>query len=625
MYLQGSAAVEGVGPSGRHPVSEGRLCARGWSAHEAPRWGPRLRTPLVRRGGTLHPVSWGAALAAAVDSLAALREERRPLAVLSSGGVSNEESFLAVVLARAALGTGNVDAPLRAPYDALSFGSGLPGREGGADGALRELEHADAVLLLEGDLAAAYPRLALAVLRALRRGARLVTIGWSETRMSRLAGARLGFPRARPEEVLERLRAEVSVRVAQGAEERQTAPGPDDALARAAAWLVDAGRAAFVLGAFDGDPAVLARAAALVRSLGDVLEANGRATPLTIPLPVRANTRGSLEMGVTPGALPGRRPLADAAARERFRAVCGGDPCWERGLPFEEMLPDVAGLVVLGEDPLPAHPRPAEARAGLASLDTLVVLGSFVTETSRMARVVLPVASFGEANGTLTNLEGRVQRWIPWGPPEDGVRPAWEALRDLIRGLGTKFAPATLGDVFGAIRDVVPEYAALSPEARADPWGALLPPRSDLDAPRGDRRVGSEPPSGAGRGATTSEASLDVSGAPRARALLRREGVFDWGSDPLVRHSPTLSRTGSSSRKLHPGGEVAMSAEDAGALGVREGWTVRLRSTWGMVEAPVTLRAGMERGLLLVPFAFRGHFAHVWGEEGRAEVEVERP
>lgn len=41
----------GVAPSETHPVSEGRLCARGWSAHEAVLWGDRLRQPLLQRNG----------------------------------------------------------------------------------------------------------------------------------------------------------------------------------------------------------------------------------------------------------------------------------------------------------------------------------------------------------------------------------------------------------------------------------------------------------------------------------------------------------------------------------------------------------------------------------------------
>ena len=52
----------GVAPSETHPVSGGRLCARGWSAHEAALWGDRLRQPLLQRNGKLEPVSWDEAL-----------------------------------------------------------------------------------------------------------------------------------------------------------------------------------------------------------------------------------------------------------------------------------------------------------------------------------------------------------------------------------------------------------------------------------------------------------------------------------------------------------------------------------------------------------------------------------
>ena len=92
LYLTGTAAgIEGVGPSEHHPVSGGRLCARGWSAHEATVWGPRVRTPLVRRGGELEPSTWDEALDAAAAGLLKLRDAGRPLGVLTSGRVTNGE------------------------------------------------------------------------------------------------------------------------------------------------------------------------------------------------------------------------------------------------------------------------------------------------------------------------------------------------------------------------------------------------------------------------------------------------------------------------------------------------------------------------------------------------------
>src|SRR5512147_1736052 len=82
LQLHGEGTIQGSSPSFGHPVSGGRLCVRGWAAHEATVWGPRVLTPLVRRKGKLEPAGWPEALASAANSLRLLRDCGRHLAVL---------------------------------------------------------------------------------------------------------------------------------------------------------------------------------------------------------------------------------------------------------------------------------------------------------------------------------------------------------------------------------------------------------------------------------------------------------------------------------------------------------------------------------------------------------------
>src|ERR1039458_6873117 len=99
----------GVAPSETHPVSGGRLCARGWSAHEAVLWGERLRPPLLQRNGKQEPVSWDEALDRVADRLKQLLNAGKPVGVLGSSRATNEENYLAGRLARVGLQTNNVD------------------------------------------------------------------------------------------------------------------------------------------------------------------------------------------------------------------------------------------------------------------------------------------------------------------------------------------------------------------------------------------------------------------------------------------------------------------------------------------------------------------------------------
>ena len=110
--------------------------------------------------------------------------------------------------------------------------------------------------------------------------------------------------------------------------------------------------------------------------------------------------------------------------------------------------------------------------------------------------------------------------------------------------------------------------------------------------------------------------------SPR-RMRLRRVGAFDWGRDPLVRFSPTLRRIPASVARRYPHGLVTISAADAKTLGVREGWTVRITGPAGEARPAVTVSAGLQDGLLLVPYAFREQLAGILAVDGVAEVEVQ--
>ena len=101
--------TDGCGASETHPVSLGRLCARGWSAHEAALWGNRLTQPLVNRNGKLESVSWDEALDHVAGRIKELIDAGKSVGVLGSARATNEENYLAGKLARAGLQTNNLD------------------------------------------------------------------------------------------------------------------------------------------------------------------------------------------------------------------------------------------------------------------------------------------------------------------------------------------------------------------------------------------------------------------------------------------------------------------------------------------------------------------------------------
>ncbi len=112
MLLQAcEGRLVGTLPLKTAPMNQGKLCIKGWNAHQFVHSPDRLTKPLVRKSGELKEASWDEALAAVVAGLSKIRDEHGNdrLAFLSSARTTNEENYLVQKLSRAGFDTNNVD------------------------------------------------------------------------------------------------------------------------------------------------------------------------------------------------------------------------------------------------------------------------------------------------------------------------------------------------------------------------------------------------------------------------------------------------------------------------------------------------------------------------------------
>lgn len=562
LYLQvDEGRLVGVMPSRRHPVSKGRLCARGWAAHEAALWGDRLTRPLLRRDGRLVPVDWDEALAAAA---AGLRAAALP-GVVGSARLTNEENYLAARLARGALGVGNIDVALRAGY--LPLLRELQAVPGLRQGSLDDLDRADVVLVLDRDLASSHPRAAFAVLSAVSRGARVIVISAARSQLARVAARHL---EVRPG-------GEAALFAALATASGSRTPPAEDPISGAASWLASA-RSPFALVASDGlapeESAVVGRA---LGRLAAVVWSAVSASALV--LPARSNLRGACESGAVPDAWPGDLPLADAGMRGRLARAWGREPSSQVGLDAAALAARADALLVLA-DAVPGAPRTERFT---------VVADAFATAATAAADVVLPIAAPAESEGTMTSADGRSSPVRPALAPPGMARPGWQVLAQLAAALG------------------LPSRTASAAEVTAE-LGAMM-----RGAGGGHRlaAVASGEPAGAAE-------------AGPEGLMLAVDGQLDWGGDPLVAMAPTLARDRRALDKLYRSGFVEASPEDAKALGVRAGWPVTMRSAHGAATVQLALRDDLPRGLLLVPPGFVGHLDCVLGGRHRVAVRLEK-
>ena len=139
-------------------------------------------------------------------------------------------------------------------------------------------------------------------------------------------------------------------------------------------------------------------------------------------------------------------------------------------------------------------------RRGIAGAKKVIAVGAFITQTSAPAEVVLPCTLWGEKTGTVTNLEGRVQRVGRKVAPEGAAMDDWRIASELAVRLGSDFDFATVDEVTDELARVAPAHAGVDAallRARPRRRGAAVggsPRRSRVAHPRAvdprRRRIG---------------------------------------------------------------------------------------------------------------------------------------
>jgi formate dehydrogenase major subunit len=322
------------------------------------------------------------------------------------------------------------------------------------------------------------------------------------------------------------------------------------------------------------------------------------------PLRGQNNVQGGGDMGAIPNKLAGFQDIeTDTDARERFEREWGVSIQPKRGWHLSQMFEameegDLTALYVIGENPAASEADNQRTHKLLSNLDILIVQDIFMTQTAKMADVVLPAANSAfESAGTVTNSERRVQRVRPaLVPPGNAKDDIW-IIGELAKRLGHDWGHPSAEDVWEEVRRLSPMHAGMSWD-RLEELGGIQWPCPDDSHPGTQflhARLWSEDPEEQGAKAPFSVVlyeppvdELDEDFPFRLTTGRRLDsfntGVQTGGYTSPLRHEETLD----------------ISPEDAERLGVREGERVRISSRRGAVDAPVRPAPGLRPGLLFM-------------------------
>jgi formate dehydrogenase major subunit len=184
------------------------------------------------------------------------------------------------------------------------------------------------------------------------------------------------------------------------------------------------------------------------------------------PMRGQNNIQGAGDSGAIPNNYPGFQPVTDPANQTMFKEFWGREVDLEKG-PTKVTALEMAGdqiraMLIAGENTVVSDPDRHHCEKALKSLDHLVVIDIFLTETAQLADVVLPAAAWAETDGVCTNTERRVQRLRAAVAPPGEAQPDWKIICQLAKRLGFEgFDFDSPGEVFNQLCSVSPIYAGL--------------------------------------------------------------------------------------------------------------------------------------------------------------------
>ena len=319
------------------------------------------------------------------------------------------------------------------------------------------------------------------------------------------------------------------------------------------------------------------------------------------PMRGQNNIQGAGDSGALPNNYPGFQPVTDPENQAKFEKAWGVKVDLEKG-PTKVWALDKCGekihaMLICGENTVVSDPDVAHCEHALKSLEHLVVIDIFLTETAQLADVVFPASAWGETDGVFTNTERRPQRVRRAVPPQGESKPDWWIISRMAQRLGFKgFEWESAKDVFNELCSVSATYAGLD-------WDLVAEGRHHWPVPE------------KGHPGTP---VLHIGEFPRGRGLFKTPEYRDpaevvddqypiWlTTGRRLAHYHTRTMTGRSvgTEYLVPEEVVEMHPDDVQRLGLADGGLAVMSSRRGEVVVKVEATDVSPRGTVFCSFSF---------------------
>jgi formate dehydrogenase major subunit len=455
----------------------------------------RLTKPLLRDGDGFREITWDEALDIIEEKFTSIKREHGPdaLAFIASSKCTNEESFLMQKLARAVIGTNNIDNCARYCQNPATMGLQRTVGYGGDSGSIADIEKAGLVVIVGANPAENHPVLATRIKRSHKhRGQRLIVADLRKNEMAERADI---FFRPKPSTDAVWMAAVAKYIIDSGLakmqfinqwvnhfDEYQKSLEPytlEYAEKITGVPVSTLTTVAHEIAAADGVCILFAMGVTqhcggsdTATALSNLLLVTGnymRPGAGAYPLRGHNNVQGASDLGSMPNVYSGYQKVDDADVRAKFEAEWGVTLPTSTGKDNHEMMEAIlAGslkaLYIKGEDTVTSDSNVNYVSEALRKVEFLVVQDMNFSETARYADLVLPAAASLEKDGTFTSTERRVQRIYKVMEPLGESKADWQIIQLIANRMGAKWNYSHPSEVMAEVARLTPMLAGVSYE-----------------------------------------------------------------------------------------------------------------------------------------------------------------
>jgi len=474
-------------------VNGKRACIKGINFHHLLRSPERLKTPMVREGDEFVEVSWKEALSLIAEKLT---EFTPKIGFLCSGKILNEEAYLLQKLCRA-LGTNNIDTCARLCHAASEVALTKMLGYGATTICWEDIDLAETILCVGENVKFSHP-VVWSRIRG-RENANLIVadagkiVDYADIAISPKPGTDLIWLCGVAKVLIDRgwydrefvesrcvgFRSFVSSISWCSPDVVEKVSGVQWRKIEEIAEMIR-NKTVFVWGMGLTQHPYGTRSVMAVTSLALLTGNVGKPGCGLAPLRGQNNVQGVGDMGAHPAQLPGHYSVLDPVIRDHFESYWGFRIPDVPGITATQMIHSIAeekinALYIVGENPVLSEPQSDVVKWMLSSLKFLIVQDIFMTETAKLADVVLPAAMIGEKEGTCTNATRRIQITEKVENPPGNAMEDWKIVQGIARELGLGWAYRCAEDVWNEVRECVPMFRGATYDALRKSSGLQWP------------------------------------------------------------------------------------------------------------------------------------------------------